>query len=428
MHIDVRPCSALRGKVKVPGDKSISHRALIFGAIAQGVTRITHINPGADVSNTITCLLKLGAEIVFDGRTMFVKGKDYFDFSAPSEVLDAGNSGTTMRLLAGLLAAQDFSTTITGDASLCRRPMRRIIDPLLQMGAHVESADGYPPLQIHGRELKGIDYAMPIASAQVKSCLLLAGLGAWGTTTIQEKAPSRDHTERMLRAMGAPISRDGNKISIQSGKLRGVDIKVPGDISAAAFFIAAALLITGSEIEIPYIGVNPTRTGFIEVVKEMGAHLEMSKPKEVYGEPVAGIRAICSSLRAVEISGPRIPLLVDEIPILAILATQAQGKTIIRDAAELRLKESDRLKLIASNLRKMGARVEEFDDGLSITGPTKLSGAEIETAADHRLVMAFTIAGLIAEGTTRILDAEAIQISHPDFFDALSVLGVNGIV
>lgn len=428
MHLDIRPCSALQGEVKVPGDKSISHRALMFGAIAQGVTRIDNINSGEDVSSTATCMMKLGIDVRFDGRMMFVNGKDFFDLQAPTEILDAKNSGTTMRLLSGILAAQDFSSTITGDDSLRRRPMRRIIDPLQKMGAHIESTDGYPPLHIHGRELQGIEYEMPVASAQVKSCLLIAGLGAWGTTTIIEKEQSRDHTERMLRAMGAPISREGNKISIRPGKLHDIDIKVPGDISAAAFFLAAALLVPNSDIFLPHIGVNPTRIGFLEVVREMGAHLKSTGEKEICGEPVANIRAQSCELQATEISGSRIPLLIDEIPILAVLATQARGTTIIRDAAELRLKESDRLKLIASNLQKMGAQVEEFADGLSITGPTKLNGAEIDTAGDHRLAMAFTIAGLVAFGTTRIFQSESVTISDPNFFDSLSQLGVNGIV
>jgi len=427
MHLEVRPCSALRGEARVPGDKSISHRALIFGAIAQGVTRIDHINPGEDVSSTATCLMKLGVDLRVDGRTIFVSGKDFFDLHAPNQILDAKNSGTTMRLLSGILAAQDFSSTITGDDSLRRRPMRRIIEPLQHMGARIDSIDGYPPLHIHGSELNGIEYEMPVASAQVKSCLLLAGLGARGTTTIIEREQSRDHTERMLRAMGAAVSQDGKKISIRSGKLQGVEIDVPGDISAVAFYIAAALLVPNSDIFLPYAGVNPTRTGFLEVVREMGAHLKITGEKDACGEPVANIRAQSAELHAAEISGPRIPLLIDEIPILAVLATQARGTTVIRDAAELRVKESDRLKLISSNLRSMGASVEEFPDGLAITGPTNLHGAEIDTAGDHRLVMAFTIAGLIANGGTRILGPESVKISHPEFFDSLRMLGVNGI-
>lgn len=427
MHLDIQPCSALRGEVKVPGDKSISHRALMFGAIAHGVTRIDHINPGEDVSSTASCLMKLGVDIRIDGRTMLVNGKDYFDLQAPAGILDAKNSGTTMRLLSGILAAQDFSSTITGDDSLRRRPMRRIIEPLAQMGAQIDSTDGYPPLHIQGGELNGIEYEMPIASAQVKSCVLLAGLGAWGTTTVIEKEQSRDHTERILRAMGAPISIEGKKISIRSGKLHDIDIKVPGDISAAAFFIAAALLVPDSDIFLPHVGVNPTRTGFLEVVREMGAHLKITGEKEVCGEPVANICAQGCELQATEISGTRIPLLIDEIPIIALLATQARGKTIIRDAAELRVKESDRLELIASNLRNMGASVEEFPDGLSIIGPTQLRGAEIDTAGDHRLAMAFTIAGLVASGVTRILQPASVTISDPDFYDSLGRLGVNGI-
>jgi 3-phosphoshikimate 1-carboxyvinyltransferase len=425
MHLNVRPYAALRGEVKVPGDKSISHRALIFGAIANGPTRIDHINPGDDVSSTARCLMNLGIDVRFDGRTMFVNGKGYHGFAAPKETLDAGNSGTTMRLLSGILAGQHFSSTITGDDSLRRRPMRRILDPLERMGALIESAEGLPPLQIYGRTLEGIDYEMPVASAQVKSCVLLAGLGANETTTVIEKEATRDHTERMLRAMGAPIEQSGKKISIQAGALHGIDIKVPGDISAAAFYVAAALLVPNSEVRLPHVGVNPTRTGFIDAVREMGADVEMSDHAEICGEPVATIQARTSALRGVEIFGKRIPLLIDEIPVLAVLATQAKGRTIIRDAAELRVKESDRLKLIADNLRRMGAAVEELPDGLSIEGPSTLHAAEIDTAEDHRLAMAFTVAGLVASGTTKILHPECVRISDPDFFDSLGILGVH---
>lgn len=425
MNVDIKPCTALRGTVRVPGDKSISHRALIFGAIAKGMTRIANINPGLDVSSTATCLLRLGVDIRFDGRVFYINGKGYFELEPPKAVLDAGNSGTTMRLLAGILAAQDFSCTITGDASLCGRPMRRIMEPLQQMGADIESHDGYPPLSIHGRELICIDYVMPVASAQVKSCLLLAGLGAWGITSIQEQVPTRDHSERLLRAMGAPLSRHGDTISIHPVDLHGIEIKVPGDLSAAAFLIAAALLVPGSDLHFSHVGINPTRTGFIQIIRKMGGHVKIRELNDVHDEPVANLRVQSCGLKAAEISGPLIPRMIDEIPILAVLATQALGQTVIRDAAELRVKESDRLHLLASNLRKIGAEVEELADGLAINGPTPLRGAEIDTAGDHRLAMAFTIAGLIARGSTRVTHAESVQISHPDFFDTLSQLGVD---
>ncbi len=426
MYIDIKPCAALRGTVRVPGDKSISHRAAIFGAIAKGVTRIANINDGLDVSRTLTCLTKLGVDLSFDGRKVYINGKGYFDLAKPTDALDAGNSGTTMRLLAGILAAQDFTTTITGDDSLQRRPMQRIIEPLRRMGADITSNDGgFPPLRIRGGELDGIDYVMPIASAQVKSCLLLAGLGAWGTTTIHEPAPSRDHSERLLRTMGALLSKQGNTISIRAGELRGIDLQVPGDLSSAAFLVAAALLMPDGEINLPQVGINPTRSGFLEVVEKMGARLRLFETCDVGGEPVASIRAESSRLTATEISGSLIPRLIDEIPILAVLATQAQGQTTIRDAAELRVKESDRLHLLAVNLRNMGAAVEETADGLLINGPVSLRGADITTAGDHRLVMAFAIAGLVAQGATRIQDAESVAVSYPGFFDALRSLGVD---
>lgn len=426
MYIDIKPCATLRGTVRVPGDKSISHRAAIFGAIAKGVTRIANFNDGLDVSSTLTCLMKLGVDLVFDGRRVTINGKGYFDLAKPAVALDAGNSGTTVRLLAGILAAQDFSSTITGDDSLQRRPMQRIIEPLRRMGADITASDGgFAPLHIRGSELDGIDYVMPVASAQVKSCLLLAGLGAWGTTTIREPAPSRDHSERLLRSMGALLSKNGTTISIRASELRGIDLQVPGDLSSAAFLLAAALLMPNGEVHLPHVGINPTRRGFLEVAEKMGARLRLFETSDIGGEPVASIRAESSHLTATEISGSWIPRLIDEILILAVLATQAQGQTVIRDAAELRVKESDRLHLLAVNLRNMGAAVEETADGLLITGPASLHGADVTTAGDHRLVMAFAVAGLIAQGVTRIHDAESVAVSYPGFFDALRSLGAD---
>lgn len=426
MNVDIKPCSGLRGTMCVPGDKSISHRGLLFGAIAKGVTRVENINTGADVRSTVACLRQLGVEIRSGKEAVCVHGRGYHTLAAPASALDAGNSGTTMRLLAGMLAAQRFSSTLTGDASLRRRPMHRILEPLRQMGADIQASDsGLPPLLIRGRQLEGITYEIPIPSAQVKSCLLLAGLGASGKTTLEERVATRDHSERLLRAMGAPMSCQGNRISISAGELHGIEIHVPGDISAASFLVAAALLVPNSELKLAAVNTNPTRSGFIDVVRDMGAHVELEEQREIGGEPVATLCVRSSKLHGVKIAGTQIPRLIDELPILAILATGADGQTIIRNASELRAKESDRLHLLASNLQKMGATVEEFGDGLLVTGPVKLRGAEIETSGDHRVAMAFAVAGLVASGTTTIHDAECVQISYPGFFETLRQLGVH---
>ncbi|MGH7601595.1 MAG: 3-phosphoshikimate 1-carboxyvinyltransferase, partial [bacterium] len=396
--------------------------------------RIRGLAPGEDVRSTMNCLRQLGVSIQEQNGEIIVYGRGLSGLQKPAAVLDAGNSGTTMRLLAGILATQPFTTIISGDASLRRRPMRRIIEPLTQMGATISAQkNGCAPLNISGRKLQGIHYALPVASAQVKSCVLFAGLGAEGETVIEEHVPTRDHSERMLRKMGACISVTSgqysvasdqysvisNRISIRAEKLRGGEIDVPGDFSSAAFFIAAALLLPESELVVENVGLNPTRTAFLEVAREMGAAIEIANIKNESHEPVADLVLRHHPLRGVSVSGKRVPLLIDEIPILAILATQAEGETCFRDAKELRVKESDRITALARNLRVMGATVEELPDGLVITGPMRLHGAEIDSYGDHRIAMAFAIAGLLADSPTTIRGAECVDISFPGFFETL---------
>ncbi|MDZ7361275.1 MAG: 3-phosphoshikimate 1-carboxyvinyltransferase [candidate division KSB1 bacterium] len=430
MNIPISQAHTFRGRISVPGDKSISHRALMLGAMAEGDTVIRGLAPGEDVSSTKHCLQQLGVIINEKNGEIFVKGRGHFSLQKPKTALDAGNSGTTMRLLAGLLAAQSFSATITGDASLQRRPMRRIIEPLTQMGAKITAQkNGGAPLTIHGGKLHGIHYRLPVASAQVKSCVLFAGLGAEGDTVIEEVIPTRDHSERLLRRMEAGISVSSNQepvisnhIGIRGGKLRGCEIDIPGDFSSAAFFIAAALLLPKSELLIENAGLNPTRTALLDVTREMGGEVSVMNIRNESYEPVAELMVRHRPLQSAKVSGSRIPLLIDEIPILAVMATQAEGETHIREAQELRVKESDRLAALAKNLRAMGAAIEELPDGLVISGPTKLRGAEIDSFGDHRIAMAFAVAGLLADSPTTIRGAECVNISFPGFFEILKKL------
>ena len=426
MNIYLSPVQSIHGRFSVPGDKSISHRALMLGAIANGETVIRGLAPGEDVRSTLRCLRQLGVFIQENGNELRVQGKGFAGLKKSTPPLDAGNSGTTMRLLSGILAAQPFDTTITGDASLQRRPMRRIIEPLTKMGATIDSREnGYAPLIIHGSKLRGIHYPLPVASAQVKSCVLFAGLSAESATVVEEKIPTRDHSERLLRLMDAKISVSSEQysvISIRAGKLHGSEIEVPGDFSSAAFFIAAALLLPDSELIIENISVNPTRTAFLEVLREMGATVEITNLRNESHEPLADLIVRHQALQGTNVFGNRVALLIDEIPILAVLATQAEGETHIRDAGELRVKESDRIAALVRNLRAMGAAVEELADGLVITGPTKLRGAAINSFGDHRIAMAFAIAGLLADSPTTIRAAECADISFPGFFEAVGQL------
>jgi len=398
MKQHIYPARRLSGKIRLQGDKSISHRALMIGAIAEGTTEIANLNSGEDVQSTISCLLKLGVKIENENDRTIVHGRGLSGLAKPNGTLDVGNSGTTIRLLAGILAGQEFSSHITGDDSIQKRPMARIAQPLRKMGAQIDAvADDFAPLSIKGGKLTAIDYTLPVASAQVKSCLLLAGLYSEGVTKILEPAESRDHTERMLSFFEGRVEKNGSGISVKGpARLKGQNISVPGDLSSAAFFIAAAVLIKNSEIVLESVGINPTRIAFIDLLITMGANIEMSNSKEVNNEPVADIQVKSSTLKGVTISGETIPGLIDEIPILAILATQADGITKILDAQELRHKESDRLQAVASNLKKMGAHVEENIDGLTIKGPIQLKASELDSFHDHRIAMSFAVAGLIA--------------------------------
>lgn len=414
--LTVKACAKIRSRIVVPGDKSISHRAVMIGSLAGGRTRIRGFLPSADCLATINCLRGLGVEINVDGTNVEVFGRGLRGLKPPKAVLDVGNSGTTLRLLAGILAGQPFHSRISGDASIQRRPMLRIVKPLREMGANIEGkekADNiYAPLDIYGGKLSPIEYELPVASAQVKSAVLLAGLFAEGETVVHEKHHSRDHTERMLLHFGAKIRGTrlwGNR------EFCGSEIDVPGDMSSAAFFMAAAALVPGSELVIRGVGLNPTRTGMIDVLHRMGAELEVKDEQILSDEPRGDLLVQGSKLKGIRISGEIIPRIIDEIPVIAVAATQAKGTTQIRGARELRVKESDRIATIASELKKLGAVVKELDDGLIIKGPVKLKGATVKSHGDHRVAMAMAVAGLVAEGETVIEDTACIETSFPGF-------------
>ncbi|MFN3926164.1 MAG: 3-phosphoshikimate 1-carboxyvinyltransferase [Pseudanabaenaceae cyanobacterium] len=419
----------LRGTLKVAGDKSISHRALMLGALAEGTTTIQGLLLGDDPLSTAECLQAMGAQISpLNEKFVEIKGIGADGWQEPADVLNAGNSGTTIRLLLGILASQPRRFfVITGDCSLRRRPMKRVIHPLQAMGAQIWCrAGGYAPLAVQGQSLKGIEYQSPIASAQVKSCILLAGLFASGETVVTEPSKSRDHSERMLNAFGADISVDGNTVRIQGGiKLRGQAVLVPGDISSAAFWLVAGTVVPDSELLIQNVGVNPTRTGILEVLQAMGADIQLENERVWTGEPVADIRVRSASLKACNIGGAMIPRLLDEIPILSIACACAEGTSIIQDAQELRVKESDRVAVMARALAKIGVQVQERPDGLEITGGNSLQGAEIDSQGDHRIAMSLAIAGLVSAGEMTIANAECATVSYPNFFTTLGALGVK---
>ncbi|GAA5345669.1 3-phosphoshikimate 1-carboxyvinyltransferase [Planifilum fimeticola] len=412
--------------LRVPGDKSISHRAVMLGAIADGTTRIENFLPGDDCHHTIECFQRLGVKIEREGATtLTVHGKGWKGLREPDQCLDVGNSGTTIRLLLGILAGSPFFSTVYGDASIARRPMARVVEPLRRMGARIDGRAGgrFAPLAVRGGELKGIEYHSPVASAQVKSCLLLAGLRAEGWTKVKEPHPSRDHTERMLKAFGAELSLGEGAVSVRGGQsLAGRHVRVPGDISSAAFLFAAALLVPGSRVTIRDVGINPTRTGILDVFRSMGAEVTVTPTDQWCGEPVGDVTVAGGPLRGVEVGGDLIPRLIDEIPVLAVVATQAEGRTVIRDAAELKVKESNRIATVAEELRKMGAQVDETSDGLIIEGPTSLQGALLDSHGDHRIGMAMAVAGLASEGEVRVKGAEAISVSFPNFAEILKEL------
>lgn len=415
----------LQGELEVPGDKSISHRAIMLGAIAKGKTEITGFLDGDDCLRTIDIFRKLGVQIEQNGTNVVVESPGINAWQHPESELYAGNSGTTARLMLGILAGSTVTSILTGDASLSKRPMSRVTLPLAQMGADIvgEAEANLLPLTITGKRLKGIHYALPVASAQVKSAILFAGLQADGETVVEEQTVSRDHTERMLAQFGANIRQEGNNVIIKSDvELQGQTVHVPGDISSAAFFMVAAAMVPNSSIRLLNVGLNPTRTGIIDVLQQMGADVTIESNHQQIGEPAGTVEIKYKELQGVEISDPLIPRLIDELPIIALLATQAVGTTIIRDAAEMRVKETDRIAAVTTELKKLGAAIEATDDGMIIHGPTPLHGAQLASYGDHRIGMMAGIAALIADGPITIEDPACISISYPNFFDHLSLV------
>ena len=409
----------MQGEVSLPGDKSISHRAIILASIAEGTSIIKGIQRGKDCLATLNVLRMMGIEAKEKGDDLVIYGKGCDGLKEPADILDCGNSGTTMRLLAGLLSAQNFYSVLTGDSSLRKRPMGRVIKPLKRMGAQIfaQRKGQFPPLTIMGSQLQGIDYSSPIPSAQVKTCLLLAGLYAKGNTSVTEKYRSRNHTERMLKFLGADIEVNNLRVRIKGGaSLSGRKLWVPGDISAAAFFIGGAAILRGSNLKVLNVGLNPTRRGFIDVLLRMGADIKILNLREKGGEEIGDIEIQGKNdLKGTLIEGEMIPRLIDEIPILSVVASLARGQTLIKDAQELRVKETDRIKAMVVELRKMGAQIEEREDGMVIEGVKELRGAQCNSWGDHRIAMALVIAGLAARERTKITDTECIETSFPGF-------------
>jgi 3-phosphoshikimate 1-carboxyvinyltransferase len=426
----VQPASRVRGEVRPPGDKSISHRYAMLAALAEGKTTIRGYSTGGDCASTLACLRGLGVPVEqtgqdADGLQVTIQGRGLRRLTTPSTTLDAGNSGSTMRMLAGILAAQPFATSMTGDDSLRRRPMRRIIVPLEQMGARIESQDGRPPLTIHGSAaLKSLDFTPEVPSAQVKSAVLLAGLHVEGVTRVHESLPTRDHTERALDAFGVTINREPGAVSVRGGqRLIARPLDVPGDISSAAFWMAAAASLSDSEIVITHVGLNPTRTGIIEILKRMGADVTVENLRGGTGEPIGTIVVRHGGQRPVVVDPTEVPGVIDELPVLGAMATHG-GDLRVTGAAELRIKESDRISALADGLRRMGASIEELPDGFHVHGRDRLRGGEVHARNDHRLAMAFAVAALGASGPTTIHDAGAAAVSYPAFFSVLESLRV----
>ena len=429
--IRIKGSAHINGSSSVPGDKSISHRIAMLASIANGSSTITGFASSADCHATLDCIRKLGIKVEKQDSSFIIHGRGLFGYQ-PSESpvqLDAENSGSTIRMLSGILAGQRFTSRITGDSSLRRRPMARIIEPLELMGARIEPTDGnFAPLTIHGQALRGISYRTPVASAQVKSCVLLAGLLAEGNTIVSEPAASRDHTELLLKEFGATVRNSPPLTMSVEGlhELQPVDYQVPGDISSASFLIAAACVLPDSKLLLKDVGVNPTRTAFIDVLQELGATISKLNVREQHGELVSDISVSGSRLVAdrsgTVLSGSIIPNIIDEIPILAVVATQVNGRIEVRDARELRIKESDRIRTVVEGIRAMGGEIEELEDGFAINGPQRLRGGRVETLGDHRIAMAFAVAGLIAEGTTEIVDADCTAVSFPEFYATLNML------
>jgi 3-phosphoshikimate 1-carboxyvinyltransferase len=419
----VRPACGLVGSVRLPGDKSISHRYALLGAIAQGTTKLENFSSGADCGSTLDCVRTLGVDWERKNGSVVIQGRG-LDLQKPKRPLDCGNSGSTMRMLSGILAGQKFSCELIGDESLSRRPMARIITPLTLMGARIESRDsGRPPLHISGGKLRGIDYRMPVASAQVKTSLLFAGLYAQGETTVAESVRTRDHGELALRAFGAEVKHDGDIVKIAGGQqLRGMAAAIPGDLSSAAFFLCAAALFPGSQLSLPALLMNPTRARLLDLLISLGVGISVTQLEEAHGELMGTVQVEGRTLKSLNVAGADTAAVIDEIPVLAAIAPFTTEGIEIRDAGELRVKESDRIAAVATNLRAMGARVEEREDGLKIPGNQKLHGAQVDSFGDHRIAMAFAVAALRAEGETKINRSEAAVISYPGFYEALESL------
>jgi len=417
----ISAATAVCGEITVPGDKSISHRSIMFGSIASGITRVTGFLRGEDNMSTLNAFRAMGVQVEDDGTTLTIHGRGLHGLQEPEDILDCGNSGTSIRLLTGLLAGQSFFSVLTGDKYLRKRPMKRVVGPLGKMGARIAGRAGgeKAPLAISGTRLSGISYDSPVSSAQVKSAILLAGLYADGETVVTEPHLSRDHSERMLRHFGADIQADGPRVRIRGGReLVGQEIVVPGDISSAAFFIVAGLIVPGSELLIRGVGVNPTRTGIIDILKLMGADLTLLNQREVSGEPVADILVRSSDLKGIEIGGDLVPRAIDEFPVLCVAAAAASGRTVVRDAHELRVKETDRIKAMAENLRLAGISVEETEDGMIIDGG-RFTQFTADSRGDHRIAMSMLVAGLLTPGTSRVDDTECIATSFPNFLSLL---------
>jgi 3-phosphoshikimate 1-carboxyvinyltransferase len=440
MKLHIQTCQLIRGTISVPGDKSISHRALLLGSIAEGISNVRNWLPAADCQATLNAMRAVGVKVEQPAATeVRIHGVGLRGLTPPSAPIDCQGSGTTMRLLAGILAGQDFTSTLDGHAGLRRRPMERIAVPLREMGAAIETSQGRPPLKIRGGKLRGIDYHLPVASAQVKSAILLAGLYAEGPTTVHQPGPARDHTELMLQARGVDVKVRGDVITLTppAQALAACSFTIPADLSSAAFPLVAALLMPGADLLLEGVGVNPTRTGLLDVLREMGADIEWLNQRDQGGEPVADL-AIRSQgmsdtsageqragLHGTQVGGDTVVRMIDEFPILAVAATQAKGETIIRDARELRVKETDRIAAVVTELRALGATIEEREDGFTVQGPTRLRGARVDSHGDHRLAMALAVAGLIAEGETVVEGTQVMADSFPGFVDLMRTLGAN---
>ena len=426
----LNPARQISGRLQLPGDKSISHRAALIAALASGRSEIANFSTARDCASTVACLRALGVSIEQTDQQLIVAGST--KLVASDRPLDCGNSGSTLRILTGVLAGHDLTAELIGDESLSSRPMRRIIEPLELMGAKIESTDGKAPLKIHGSaKLSPITYKLPVASAQVKSAILFAGLNATGRTTVIETSPSRDHTERLFNGFGVPVETSDLSVSIQGpARLTGGAITIPGDVSSAAYFVAAAMLLPGSDLTIERVGLNPTRAAFLDVLSSWGAEISITDVESERNEPFGTIKVRGGISRSASesertLSGSMIPTMIDELPLLAVVGSQIDGGIQIRDARELRLKESDRLATTATNLRAMGAEVEEFEDGLAVAGPTKLRGTLVDSHLDHRIAMAFSVAALLATGETQIAGSECVAISFPEFFSLLDSLAVR---